>query len=90
MLYGLKIQVQLENIFLICNFSISPVTQSSLVEGDEGSIDPSGKLLCLWQTINMKHMHDSIPYMFDCWADPVVHHLLLKSFMPGANPEKNF
>ena len=21
----------------------------------------------------MQHMHSNIPYMFDCWADPVVH-----------------
>ena len=26
-----------------------------------------------------KHMLDNIPYMFDYWADPVVHLLLLKS-----------
>ena len=30
----------------------------------------------------MLHMHCNIPYyMFDCWADPVVHLLLLKSSM---------
>ena len=30
----------------------------------------------------MKHMHGNIPWcMFDCWADPVVHMLLLKSSM---------
>ena len=25
----------------------------------------------------MQHMHDNIPTMFDCWADPVVHLLIL-------------
>ena len=29
----------------------------------------------------MQHMHGIIPYMFDCWADLVVHLLLLKSSM---------
>ena len=29
----------------------------------------------------MLHMYGIIPYMFDCWADPVVHLLLLKSSM---------
>ena len=55
---------------------------SSLIEGDEGLIDPSGKLLCLWQTKKiMQHMLDNIPYTFDCGADQVVHLLLLKSSM---------
>ena len=27
----------------------------------------------------MQHMQGIIPYLFDCWADPVVHLLLLKS-----------
>ena len=26
-------------------------------------------------------MHGIIPYLFDCWADPVAHPLLLKSSM---------
>ena len=30
----------------------------------------------------MQHIHDNIPYTFVCWADPVVHLLLLKSSMP--------
>ena len=29
-------------------------------------------------------MHDNIPYLFDCWADPVIHLLLLKFFIVGA------
>ena len=29
----------------------------------------------------MQHMHGTIPYMFDCWADPVVHLLLVKNSM---------
>ena len=27
----------------------------------------------------MQHMHGIIPLLFDCWADPVAHLLLLKS-----------
>ena len=29
----------------------------------------------------MQHMHGKIPLLFDCWADPVAHLLLLKSSM---------
>ena len=29
----------------------------------------------------IQHMHDIIPKLFDCWADPVAHLLLLKSSM---------
>ena len=29
----------------------------------------------------MQQMHGIIQYMFDCWADPVVYLVLLKSFM---------
>ena len=49
-------------------------TWSSFVEG---CIGPSGKLLCLWPS---QLMHGNIPFMFDCWANPVVHFLILKSF----------
>ena len=52
---------------------------SSLV-GDEGSISPSSKLLCLPQKI-MQHLHDIIPFMFGSWANPFVHLLPLKSSM---------
>ena len=55
------------------------VSWTSLVEVDEG---PGGKLLCLWPTPkNMQHIHGIFPFMFDCWADPVVHLLLVKSSM---------
>ena len=37
-----------------------------------------GKLLRLVRT---KNVHGNILYMFDSWADPVVHLLLLKSSM---------
>ena len=30
---------------------------------------------------NMQEIHDSILYFFDCWADTVVHLVLLKSSM---------
>ena len=55
-------------------------------EGDEGCIGPSGKLLCLLQPLpppkkGMQNMHGNITYLFDFWADPFVHLLLLKSSM---------
>ena len=30
---------------------------------------------------NKQHLHDMTPYMFDCWADPVVNLLVLNSSM---------
>ena len=51
---------------------------SPLVEGKEG---PSGKLLCLWQPQKNRAAYGNIPYLFDFWADPFVHLLLLKSSM---------
>ena len=58
---------------------VSPCPWSSLVVEDDGYIGPSGKLLRLCQT--PKIMHGIIPYMFDSWADPLVHLLLLKNSM---------
>ena len=29
----------------------------------------------------IQKIHDNIPFIFECWADPVVHLLLLKSSM---------
>ena len=55
---------------------------SSLVEGDEGCIGPSDKLMCYDQTKNiLQHMDGNIPCTFYCWANPGVHLLLLKSSM---------
>ena len=60
------------------------VTRETKRDGDEGYIGSSGKLLCLWQTQKiMEHMRGNIPYLFDFWADPFVHLLLLKSSMDG-------
>ena len=60
-----------------CCFSLSKSPNlATLVEVLEGCIGPSGRLLCLWQTTKN-------PSMFDCWADPVVHLFLHKSFMIG-------
>ena len=57
------------------------VTQGAL-EGDDGCIGPSGKMLRSWQPPKiMQHMQCNIPYTFDCWADPFVHLHLLKSSM---------
>ena len=50
---------------------------SSPVEGDEGWINPNLKL-CLWQKKKC-----IIPYIFNNWANSVVHLLLLKSSMDG-------
>ena len=33
----------------------------------------------------MQHMQSIIPWLFDSWADPVVHLLLLKSSMTSQN-----
>ena len=53
------------------------------MEGDEGCISPNGKLLCLGQIEKSHATHDAIiPFMFDYWADLVVHLHLLKSSMP--------
>ena len=57
---------------------------SYFVEGDEGCIDPTGKLLCLYKMPNiLQHMYGNIPYMFDCWADSVDHLILLETSMLG-------
>ena len=58
---------------------------SSLVEGDEVCVDPSGELLALppKKVYSIQLMYGNIPYMFDGWADPVV---LLKTSM--ANPKR--
>ena len=54
-----------------------------LVVGDEGCIGPSIKL-CVYVKLPkiILHMLGIIPDMFDCWADTVVHLLLLRSSMP--------
>ena len=45
-----------------------------------GCIGPSNKVLCLSKIEkNLQHTLGIIQYMFDCWTDPVVHLLLLKS-----------
>ena len=33
----------------------------------------------------MQHLNGNIPYMFDCWADPVAHRFPLKSSMLTLN-----
>ena len=37
---------------------------------------------------SLQHTHSHIPHMFDHWADPVVHLLLLKSSLPMSNFDK--
>ena len=51
---------------------------STLVEGDEGCI---GYCVHDKQEQIMQHMYGNNPFMFDCWAYPVVNLLLLKSSM---------
>ena len=60
-------------------FSVWP--WRSLIEGVEGCIGPSGKLLCFWtnRKKNLQHMPSNISSMFECWTAPVVHFLLLKN-----------
>ena len=55
---------------------------SSLVEGDEGRIGPS-KSCCVYFQLTkiMQDMHGMASPLFDCWANPVAHLLLLKSSM---------
>ena len=51
---------------------------SYFVEGDEGWIGPSGKLLCLVRTKNViHHMLGNIPNKIDSWDNPVVRLLEL-------------
>ena len=38
----------------------------------------------------MQYMHGNIPYMFDCWADPVVHLLLLKNSTTPSSSSSSF
>ena len=37
----------------------------------------------------MQKMHGIIPQLFDCWADPVAHLLLLKSSMDIATRKRD-
>ena len=55
---------------------------SSLVLGDEGSGSAEAES-CVYVEPKkfMQHMHSKIPKLFDYWADPVAHFLLLKSSM---------
>ena len=65
-------------------FALLGGSWSSLVVEDEGWIGLSKKLLCLCQTPKNYATHAwHIPYLFDCWANPVAHLLLLKSSMGG-------
>ena len=41
-------------------------------------IDPNGKLVCSTHTKTIMQHIGNIPIMFDDWANPVVHLLLLK------------
>ena len=68
---------------------------SSLVDGDEGCFGPSGSCCDKPHKI-MQLMHGIILYMFDCWTDPIVVYLILKSSMPSVvfdpsgNTDKSF
>ena len=43
---------------------------------------------CVKPRTIMQHIHGGIPCMFDCWPDPVVHLLLLKSSTVKRTAEK--
>ena len=68
---------------LLCLECVKP--WSSLVVGDVGCIGQRRKLLCLRQTPQnyaAQSWHYSVGrYIFYCWADSIVHLLLLKSSM---------
>ena len=65
---------------LVTDLECRTQTWSALAVGDEG---------CIAQVVSccvfvkpskiMQPMHGIIPFMFDCWTDPVGHLLLLKS-----------
>ena len=68
----------------MCNLVTLPLTLTELsnIVVFLSHFGPSGKLLCLWNTKKLtQHTHSNIPHIFDHWADPVVHLLLLKSSM---------
>ena len=62
---------------------VNVVSWSSLLEGHEGCIGPSGVSCCVYHNPEkiMQHMHGNIPYLFDFWANPFVHLILLRSYM---------
>ena len=64
-------------------------TWSSLAEGSAQMSN-----CCVYEKPEkiVQYMHGNISFMFDCWADPVVHLLLLKSFMskPKINTQMAF
>ena len=66
--------------------NLSPAPVKILVQLQQKEVKaastPSGKLLCFDKPKKItQYMHGNILCMFDCWAEPVVHLLLLKSFM---------
>ena len=64
-------------VALKCQFKRTFLPWCTLVEGYEGSIGPSGKLLRFLQTQKiMQHMHGNILYVFYFLADLFVHVLL--------------
>ena len=66
----------MQSAYLVITKTTQP--RSSLVEGEEGCIGPSGKLLC-FDISNQNY--DNIPFMLDWWANRAVHFILLKSTM---------
>ena len=75
-----------------CRLQTLPMVRSwsSLLVGYEGCIGPSRKLLCLCQTPKIvQNMHGIITYMLDCWANPVVHLILLKSSVVRLNKKES-
>ena len=77
----LKIIHRIRTLLLFSNNFEYINSWSSLVVGDEGHIGQSRKLLRLCHTPNNYAAHARPTHMFNCWVDPVVHLLLLKSSM---------
>ena len=50
-----------------------------------GSAQAKSYCVCVKPPKIMLHMHGIIPQLFDCWANPVAHLLLLKSSMASGH-----
>ena len=61
-------------MFMLCNCLLVGMELWRLVRALVVSCCVNGKPLK-----SMQHMHGNIPLMFDCWADPIFHMLLLKN-----------
>ena len=61
------------------NVQITQSWSSLVVEMKAGSAQAESCCVYLKPEKCMHHMHGVIPQLFDCWADPVVHLLIVQS-----------